>query len=199
MARFVGLLAVGVAIVVAYVRTGESIAVLVLSLVTFVVILAVVALRPWETAGIAGGTGSVDSAGDGDGRPIEDWDDVWRCGYDVTWGDRGVEAVAVGDRQPQRVVWSRIDGIDLGRHRASVGNRPPEWRRAVRLTLYQTSTGVDSESRSGPPERWLAVGPDQHPEDVVAGLDRARRQVAARRWAPGAGTGGAGAGWPERS
>lgn len=169
--RFLLLLAAGVAIVLAYVRSGESTVVLVLSLLTFLAVVAAVALRPWEAAG-----GPPFGA-----RADRDGNDTWRCGYDVVWDGRGVEGVPVGDRLPRLVVWSRIDGIEAGRHRAALDDRPADWRRAVRLTLFRAGGGEGD----GPTELWLCLGPDQDPEALVADLDRAWTETAARRWYPG--------------
>lgn len=151
---------------VAYVRSGESVAVLVLSLITFLAVLAVVARQPWAATRRT------------DGSPEQPWDDAWRCGHDLVWDRQGVQAVAVGDRLPQRVVWSRIDGVDSDRHRAAIDDRAADWRRAVHLDLYRP------DGHPGPDELWLCVGPDQDPDVVATELERAWRRVAARRWYP---------------
>ena len=157
--RFLALLAVGVAVVVLYVRTGESVAVLVLSLTTLLIGLAAVALRPWEGAGSART------------EDLDHWDDTWRSGHDVVWDRRGVEAVAVGERTPRLVVWSRIDGIEIGRHRAGGGDGSTERRRGIRLTVYRPP------GEPGPRDLWLSLGPDQEPGLVATDLERAWRSV----------------------
>jgi hypothetical protein len=190
--RFGALLAAGVAIVVLYVRAGESPVVLVLALVTLVVGLVLWETRPWlgaEAGGVEpergpqagpGATGDPDArSGRGRGRPGDlagalrppGQLDTWRSGHDLTWDERGIRAVAVGNRMPHLVVWSRIDAIDLVRHRAAVDDRRPERRRGIRLALYRPP------GKAGETETWLCVGPDQDIQRVTADLRSAWRDA----------------------
>lgn len=163
------LLAAGVAIMVLYVRSGESLVVLMLSLVTLLAIVAVMAMRPWQGAEDAG---RIDPA----------WDQTWRCGHDVTWDQRGIHAVAVGDRLPRLTMWSRVDRITVGQHRSQVDHRGHQRRRGLRLDLYQPVAG----DRDGVDQRevWLCLGPDQDPERMAAELSSAWRRISTGRGQP---------------
>lgn len=178
-ARFVLLLAAGVGIMVLYVRAGESVVVLVLSLATLLIGLALWSQQPWRTDDAGKRTGAHPARGDGGGRGP---DETWRCGHDIVWDERGVRAVAVGERLPELTVWSRIDGIAVGRHRSPVDDRGNQRRRGLRLELYQPSGRPPGVSDGA--ERWFCLGPDQDPERVAAELTSTWRRVAARRWYP---------------
>lgn len=187
-ARFTALLAVGVAITVIYVRSGESLVVLLLCLVTFLAGLAVWIRQPWAI-GAGLGAGRSGRAGPADGRepnrPDLRWDDTWRSGHDITWDQQGVRGVTVGDRLPGMTVWSRIDRITVGRSRASTDDRSPQRRQGIHLELHRRQgRPLDPADRT---EVWLCLGPDQDPERVAADLASAWRRAMADRGIDGAG------------
>jgi hypothetical protein len=190
-ARFTALLAVGVAIMVIYVRSGESLVVLLLCLATFLAGLAVWIKQPWAV-GAGLGAGRSGRAGTGDGRgpnqPDLRWDDTWRSGHDITWDQQGVRGVTVGDRLPGMTVWSRIDRITVGRYRASADDRSPQRRQGIHLELYRRQ-GRPLDT-ADPSEVWLCLGPDQDPERVAADLASAWRRAMAARGTDGAGVEG---------
>ncbi len=166
-ARFVLLLAAGVVIVVLYVRTGESLVVLALSLVTLLAGLVLAERRPWAVERSDSASGELR------------WDDTWRCGHDVVWDHQGVRAVAVGDRLPSLTLWSRIDRISVGPHRDVVADRGTEQRRGLHLELYRRDGELVASAGRG--DVWLCLGPDQDPDRIVGALTRAWRQTASDR------------------
>lgn len=190
--RFVLLLAAGVFIMVVFVRSGESLGVLVLSLATFGLGLAAYVAQPWHLDRDRAGDGEADDATGAVRRRDDRWDGTWRCGHDVTWDERGVRGVAVGDRLPHLTVWSRVDGIGVGRHRDEVDQRGPQQRRGLRLDLYRGPGGGVGTTGAGPHTSgdqrrnvvWLCVGPDQDPDRVADELGAAWRRVAAQRRYP---------------
>ncbi len=166
-ARFVLLLAAGVVIVVLYVRTGESLVVLALSLLTLLVGLVLVDRRPWVVDGT--GSGPDDLHGD----------DTWRCGHDVVWDRQGIRAVAIGDRLPSLTLWSRIDRIAVGLHSETLADQGAERRRGLHLVLDRRDGELVASAGRG--DVWLCLGPDQDPDRVAGELSRARRRMAPDR------------------
>ncbi len=168
---FFGLLAAGVVMVVVYIRSGESLAVLILSIVSLFAVVAIVQWRPWDldairhaaagpgrsvTTGRRRGRQGAAGAGHGSARAP-----VWRSGFDVTWDARGISGVAVGAKAPRLWSWSQIDDISHGWHRNAVAGRAAEERVALRLDFPSLRNPEE------PAEAWVTLGPGQDPADVV--------------------------------
>ncbi len=187
---FIALMATGILIVMIYIWSGESIAALIMSIVTLFAVLAIVEWRPWAIDGEAeplfnraGRTGRV-TVGRSD-RPAaterRSADPVWRSEFDITWDRRGVSGVAIGKRAPQLWSWSQIDDISQAWCQDSdpgPGSSPGADVDRRDVAEERIGLCLDFPSLRNPEEPTTAqvmFGPDQHPDEIVPRLRAAWR------------------------
>lgn len=168
---FTALMAAGVAIVLVYIWSGESLAVLILSIISLFAVLLIVQWRPWRVDGdsLWPRPSTEDPDPHLDAALPDDPDrhgsgtaPVWRSRFDVTWDGRGLSAVAVGERAPQMWSWTRMDDICYDWCAAISEDDVAEERLALRLDF------PDHRNPEEPLSAWLMLGPDQDPATIVA-------------------------------
>lgn len=182
---FVALLATGVLMVLIYVWSGESLVALILSIITLFAVLALAQAKPWSAAGglaMAGPAGRRaellgGAPGSDDEEPIADLP-VWRGRFDVTYDERGVSGVAVGDSAPRLYSWSQIDDISQAWVTASTGEQLENDLVLIGETEERVGLRLDFPSLRNPEEpenASLMFGPKQHPDIVMQRVRQAWR------------------------
>lgn len=221
------LLSAGVLIVLVYIWSGESIPVLVLSIVTLFAVLFLMEWRPWDPENASGPFASREgsekpSRSRNTGRDrnepadrtargrngAEGPDDatqrtrskagapgenragrkqlpappparsrkrptVARADLDVTWDDRGVSGVPVGQRAPRMWSWASID--EVGAEVLPDRNHGRPTRTALRIDL------PDAKDPMEPVVAWLSFGPEQVPDEAVESIKLAWRSSKRQR------------------
>ncbi|MGB5759152.1 MAG: hypothetical protein WBM50_19730, partial [Acidimicrobiales bacterium] len=125
-ARFIAMLATGVLIMMIYIWSGESVAALIMAIVTLFAVVAIIEWKPWAVDGddhqppgwskrSTGWAGAGTGAASAPDHPRSEGDDspdpVWRSEVDITCDDRGVSGVAIGERAPR--LWSWLQIVDI--------------------------------------------------------------------------------------
>lgn len=180
VATFTALMVTGVLIVLIYIRSGESLVALALSLITLFVVLGLWQWRPWALdgstrRGAGAGATLLDRSEPIASAPV-DGPPCWRCPMDITWDDRGVSGVALGARAPQLWSWSQID--DIGEDWCTADHDPADpggERLAFRLDF------PDLRNPEEPAQAWVRYGRNQDPEQVKVEARAAWRDSKMRR------------------
>lgn len=191
---FLALMATGVFIVMIYIWSGESIAALILSIMTLFAALAIYEWKPWAVDGgvdrlaSRGERATVRSRVGANRSPRTEAahrgpNPVWRSRFDITWDQRGVSGVSLGGRAPQLWSWSQVDDISQAWCTA-IDEQDKEEKEVDDGIDERIGLCLDFPSLRNPEEPVQAqvmFGPSQDPDTVLTGLRAAWRDSKVTR------------------